>query len=117
MDSKDIAKEWVIGNEVCTPYDFVYGVPTCPTCGEVTYSMERCPFCNQLLKDPPECTAQEKASFEQNHPDCYTPNDGQYPLCRGDDNGPDDGPSESCHDCCLFEDYEAYHNQYDSRYE
>lgn len=99
MDDKDIAKEWIIGNEVCTPYDTVYGMPTCPTCGEVTYSMERCPFCNQLLKDP--------------YPDCFAPNDSQYPLCRGDDNGENDGPSESCHDCCLFEDYEKYHDPYE----
>ena len=52
MNEKDIAKEWVWGNEVYNPFGQVMFAPTCPDCGEVTYSEQRCPFCGQLLKDP-----------------------------------------------------------------
>jgi len=48
----DNPKEWIWGNDVVGLDDKPYGMPTCPTCGDVTYSMERCPFCNQMLKDP-----------------------------------------------------------------
>lgn len=46
MESKGIAKEWYWGDAG------VYTMPLCPTCHDVTYSEERCPFCGQLLKDP-----------------------------------------------------------------
>lgn len=50
--NKDIAKAWIWGNPVYNPAGRVMHAPTCPTCGEVTYSQRRCVFCNQLLKDP-----------------------------------------------------------------
>ena len=49
---KQIAKEPVMGNEVINSLDEIYGVPSCPMCGEPTYSCEWCPFCGQhLVKD------------------------------------------------------------------
>jgi hypothetical protein len=32
------------------------------------------------------------------HPDCYTPNDNPYPLCKGSKNYLD-----QCRQCCLYE--------------
>ena len=46
------AKEWIIGNWVAGLGGKVYGCPTCPVCREPTYSMDNCPFCNQILKEP-----------------------------------------------------------------
>lgn len=54
MESKEIAKEWTWGNATYGLASRAYNVPTCPTCGEPTYSMLRCPFCDQKLKDPDE---------------------------------------------------------------
>ena len=48
----EIPKEWIRGNGVCDAFDQVNGMPTCPTCKEVTYGEPRCPFCGQLSKDP-----------------------------------------------------------------
>lgn len=33
------------------PGDGIRFVPTCPTCGEVTYDHPSCPFCGQLFKE------------------------------------------------------------------
>lgn len=52
QNDKNIDKEWIIGNKTMSLNGDVYGVPTCPECKEPTYSEERCPFCNQSLKDP-----------------------------------------------------------------
>jgi len=50
---KQIAKEPVMGNEVlCAATDEPYKVPSCPTCGEPTYSCGWCPFCGQHLSKP-----------------------------------------------------------------
>ena len=47
---KQIAKEPVMGNEVCcAATDEPYKVPSCPMCGEPTYSCKWCPFCGQHL--------------------------------------------------------------------
>lgn len=51
---KQIAKETVIGNEVCSPLDEIYGMPSCPMCEEVTYSLDWCPFCGQHLENKEE---------------------------------------------------------------
>lgn len=51
MKEKDLAKEWIYGNEVVGVGGKAYKVPTCPSCGEPTYSESRCLFCNQLIKE------------------------------------------------------------------
>jgi len=57
--SKSTPKEWFIGNYCCDAWDRVYGMPSCPTCGEVTYSQPECPFCGQALIDPDGPIVQE----------------------------------------------------------
>jgi hypothetical protein len=32
-------------------------------------------------------------------PECYTPNNDPYPLCKGNNNS-----LHNCEDCCLYED-------------
>lgn len=36
---------------IALPGDSIRYVPTCPTCGEVTYGHPRCPFCGQLFAE------------------------------------------------------------------
>lgn len=36
---------------------------------------------------------------------CFVSNEEAYPLCKG--NG-----ENKCHNCCIYEDYEAYHSPY-----
>lgn len=52
MKEKDTPKEWIYGNEVVGIGGGAYKVPSCPSCGEPTYSEARCLFCNQLFKEP-----------------------------------------------------------------
>jgi predicted nucleic-acid-binding Zn-ribbon protein len=47
---KQIPKEPVMGSEVLNAAtDKPYKVPSCPACGEPTYSLEWCAFCGQRL--------------------------------------------------------------------
>lgn len=48
---KQIAKAPVMGNEVYnSATEEPYKAPSCPMCGEPTYSCNWCPFCGQQLK-------------------------------------------------------------------
>lgn len=49
---KDTPREWIIENLVTDLDGRVYGCPSCPSCKEPTYGLERCAFCNQKLKEP-----------------------------------------------------------------
>lgn len=40
-------------------------------------------------------------------PKCYTPNDGIYPLCKGNES-----PEHNCKECCLYEDMEEPERSY-----
>lgn len=41
----------IMGNGVSNPLGQYYEAPTCPACGDVTYSMPQCPFCGQPFTD------------------------------------------------------------------
>jgi hypothetical protein len=43
-------------------------------------------------------------------PECYSPNDSPYPLCKGA-NTPQGLAENDCFTCCLYEDYEKYTTQ------
>lgn len=51
----------------------------------------------------------KKDEFEK--PECYTPNDDLYPLCKGACL-PRRLTESSCRDCCLYENY-AGDDQYE----
>jgi hypothetical protein len=36
---------------------------------------------------------------KKGHPECYTPNDDPYPLCKGNAD-----QLHECRECCLYED-------------
>ena len=59
----DEPREWIMYNPALTPMDTIMYCPTCPTCWEPTYSEERCPFCDQMLKDPEEEMASHIANL------------------------------------------------------
>lgn len=40
------------------------------------------------------------------NPSCYKQNNNPYPLCIGNKN-------DECKNCCLYEDYEKYHDPYE----
>lgn len=39
-------------------------------------------------------------------PECYTPNDDPYPLCKGA-NTPQGLAENDCYTCCLYEEYKG----------
>ena len=44
----------------------------------------------------------KKPEGESKERECFNPNNDPYPLCKGG--------REKCEDCCIYENYEEYHN-------